>query len=269
MCGRYASSRDPSDLVAEFEIESGNVRESVQEVGENYNVAPTDQVIAVVERKNREAPEETVRKLTTVKWGLVPSWAKDTSIGNRLINARMETVADKPAFKKAFATRRCILPADGYYEWYKSEQKVNGKPVKQPYFIRPADGGILAMAGLYEIWRDKTVEDPESDEAWLWTCTVLTTSSTDDLGRIHDRMPLLVERERYDVWLNPLSSDKDDLLDLLDLLVPAAPGRLEAYAVSKAVSSVKNNGPHLVDPLPPDGVDPLDKPEEPKEPPLF
>jgi putative SOS response-associated peptidase YedK len=111
------------------------------------------------------------------------------------------------------------------------------------------------MAGLYEIWRDKSVEDPERDDAWLWTCTVLTTSATDDLGRIHDRMPLLVERERYDAWLDPLSSNTDDLLELL---VPAAPGRLEAYAVSKAVSSVKNNGPHLLDPLPPDGEDPQD-----------
>jgi putative SOS response-associated peptidase YedK len=266
MCGRYASSRDPADLVVEFEIEAGNVRESVQELPDNYNVAPTDPVIAVVERRNREQPDEVVRKLTTVKWGLVPSWAKDTSIGSRLINARMETVAEKPAFKKAFAVRRCLLPADGYYEWYETEQKLNGKPVKQPYFIRPADGGVLAMAGLYEIWRDKAVEDPEKDEAWLWTCTVLTTTATDDLGRIHDRMPLLVEPERYDAWLDPLKSDPDELLELL---VPAAPGRLEAYAVSKAVSSVKNNGPHLVQPLPPDGVDPLDKPQEPEETTLF
>ncbi|MFK4089940.1 SOS response-associated peptidase [Kribbella sp. NPDC020789] len=253
MCGRYASSRDPSELVEEFEIEAGNVRESVQEVGQNYNVAPTNEVIAVVERKNRELPDETVRKLTTVKWGLVPSWAKDTSIGSRLINARMETVAEKPAFKKAFASRRCILPADGYYEWYTAEEKKDGKPVKQPYFIHPADGGILAMAGLYEIWRDKTVADPESDEAWLWTCTVLTTSATDDLGRIHDRMPLLVERDRYNAWLDPLSSNPDDLLGLL---TPAAPGRLEAYAVSTAVGSVRNNGPHLLAPLPPEGSPP-------------
>ncbi|TWD74929.1 putative SOS response-associated peptidase YedK [Kribbella amoyensis] len=267
MCGRYASSRDPADLVVEFEIDAGNVKESVQELPDNYNVAPTDQVVAVVERKNREQPDEVVRKLTTVKWGLVPSWAKDPSIGSRLINARMETVAEKPAFKKAFAVRRCILPADGYYEWYESEQKnKSGKPVKQPYFIRPADGGVLAMAGLYEIWRDKTVEDPESDAAWLWTCTVLTTSATDDLGRIHDRMPLLVEPDRYDAWLDPLSSDPDELVDLL---IPAAPGRLEAYAVSKAVSSVKNNGPHLVDPLPPDGADPADRPDEPEEKTLF
>lgn len=255
MCGRYASSRDPADLVVEFEIEAGNVKESVQELPDNYNVAPTDDVIAVVERKNRENPDEVIRKLTTVKWGLVPSWAKDTSIGSRLINARMETVAEKPAFRKAFATRRCILPADGYYEWYETEQKLKGKPVKQPYFIHPADGGVLAMAGLYEIWRDKTVPDPEKDEAWLWTCTVLTTTATDELGRIHDRMPLLVEKERYDAWLDPRKSDPDDLLGLL---VPASPGRLEAYPVSKAVSSVKNNGRHLIDPLPIDGTDPAD-----------
>jgi len=266
MCGRYASSRDPADLVVEFEIDAGNVRESVQELPDNYNVAPTDPVIAVVERKDREHPDQVVRKLTTVKWGLVPSWAKDTSIGSRLINARMETVAEKPAFKKAFAARRCILPADGYYEWYETEQKLNGKPVKQPYFIHPADGSVLAMAGLYEIWRDKSVADAESDAAWLWTCTVLTTTATDDLGRIHDRMPLLVERERYDAWLDPLSSDP---AELRELLVPAAPGLLEAYAVSKAVSSVKNNGPQLVVPLPPDGVDPIDKPDEPEEITLF
>ncbi|ONI72147.1 DUF159 family protein [Kribbella sp. ALI-6-A] len=269
MCGRYASSRDPADLVVEFEIAAGNVKESVQELPDNYNVAPTDPVIAVVERKNREQPDQVVRKLTTVKWGLVPSWAKDPSIGSRLINARMETVAEKPAFKKAFATRRCLLPADGYYEWYETEQKKNGKPVKQPYFIRPTDGGVLAMAGLYEIWRDKSVADADSDAAWLWTCTVLTTSATDDLGRIHDRMPLLVERDRYDAWLDPLSSDPDELLELL---VPAAPGRLEAYAVSKAVSSVKNNGPHLVEPLPPDGDDPADRPGPPtavQDDPLF
>ena len=189
MCGRYASSRDPADLVVEFEIEAGNVRESVREVGANYNVAPTDSVIAVVERRNREQPDELVRKLTTVKWGLVPSWAKDTSIGSRLINARMETVAEKPAFKKAFATRRCILPADGYYEWYTSEHRVNGKAVKQPYFIHPPDGSILAMAGLYEIWRDKSVEDPDKDEAWLWTCTVLTTAATDAPARVPQRRP--------------------------------------------------------------------------------
>jgi putative SOS response-associated peptidase YedK len=254
MCGRYASSRDPGDLAREFEIDTDNIRDSVYALERHYNVAPTDQVAAVIERKDRDDPEKTKRRLTAVKWGLVPSWAKDPSIGNRLINARMESVAEKPAFRKAFAGRRCLLPADGYYEWYTSEHKVKGKPVKQPYFIHPADGGVLAMAGLYEIWRDNSVQDPERDEAWLWTCTVLTTTATDELGRIHDRMPLLVEKDRYDAWLDPRSSDPDDLLALL---VPASPDRLEAYPVSKAVNTVKNEGPHLLDPLPAEG-DPVD-----------
>ena len=131
---------------------------------------------------------------------------------------------------------------------------MKGKPVKQPYFIRPTDGGVMAMAGLYEIWRDNSVKDAEVDEAWLWTCTVLTTTATDELGRIHDRMPLLVEKDRYDAWLDPRSSDPDDLLGLL---VPASPDRLEAYPVSKAVNTVKNEGPHLLDPLPAEG-DPVD-----------
>ena len=244
MCGRYASSRAPSDLVEEFEIQAGNVRESVEELGENYNVAPTNQVVAVVERKNREQPDETIRKLTTVKWGLVPSWAKDPSIGNRMINARMETVAEKPAYRKAFASRRALLPADGYFEWYPtSRTNAKGKPVKQPFFIRPKDGGVLAMAGLYEIWRDPTKSEDDPDR-FRWTCTVLTTEAEDSLGHIHDRMPLMVERERWHEWLDPTTPGDTSLL------VPAAPGRLEAYAVPTLVSNVRNNGPELVEPLP-------------------
>ena len=141
-----------------------------------------------------------------MRWGLVPSWAKDPSIGNRMINARMETVAEKPAFRKAFAKRRALLPADGYFEWY---GEVKGK--KQPFFIRPADGGVLAMAGLYELWRDPSVPEDSGTDPWLWTVTVLTTTATDELGRIHDRMPLLVERERYAEWLDPAVEDTDTL----------------------------------------------------------
>src|SRR6266508_5481980 len=168
MCGRYASSRRPEDLIEEFEVTDPRVNTPLLP---DYNVAPTKEVYAVMERPPRDdktAPP--ARKLTTLTWGLVPSWAKDPSIGNRMINARMETVAEKPAFKRAFAVRRCLLPADGYFEWYATEQKVKGqrsskgRAVKQPYFIHPADGGILAMAGLYEIWRDKSVEDPDADD---------------------------------------------------------------------------------------------------------
>jgi len=163
-----------------------------------------------------------------------------------MINARMETVSEKPAFRKAFAARRCLLPADGYYEWYPTEQKTKtGKPLKQPFFIHPADGSVMAMAGLYEIWRDPT-RDEDDPHRFRWTCTILTTSAEDELGHIHDRMPLLVEKERY-----ATVSSRDDLLSLL---VPAAPGRLEAYPVATDVNNVRNNGADLLAPLPIDSL---------------
>ncbi len=247
MCGRYASSRRPEDLVEEFEIDKVEVAETL---APDYNVAPTKQVYAVLQRPlssdDKSGPSE--RQLRTLKWGLVPFWAKDPSIGNRLINARMETVHEKPAFRRAFASRRCLLPADGYYEWYATEQRTKaGKPLKQPFFIHPADGGVMAMAGLYEIWRDPT-RDEDDPLRFSWTCTVLTTTAEDPVGRIHDRMPLLVEPDRYAAWLDPSASGVDDLKKLL---VPAAPGRLEAYPVSTQVNNVRNNGPELLDPLDP------------------
>jgi putative SOS response-associated peptidase YedK len=212
----------------------------------DYNVAPTKEVYAVVERPpSKDSPEPPARQLRVVKWGLVPSWAKDPSIGNRMINARMETVAEKPAYKRALAVRRCLLPADGYFEWYPTDEKTKaGKPKKQPFFIHPKDDGSLAMAGLYEIWRDPTKDD-DADDRFLWTCTVITTDAEDDVGMIHDRMPLMVERDRWAAWLDP-RTDKDSVLDLL---VPAAPGRLEAHPVSTMVNAVKNNGPQLIQPL--------------------
>ncbi|HZJ06790.1 MAG TPA: SOS response-associated peptidase [Nocardioidaceae bacterium] len=250
MCGRYASSRRPEDLVEEFEIDQSMVKESLQP---DYNVAPTKDVYAAMARppsKDRDSPAQ--RQLRVLTWGLVPSWAKDPSIGNRMINARMETVTEKPAYRKAFAARRCLLPADGYYEWYATDQTDRaGKPVKQPFFIRPADGGTLAMAGLYEIWRDPTRDEDDPDR-FRWTCTVLTTSAEDDLGHIHDRMPLLVEPERYAAWLDPTPSSPEQLKSLL---VPAALGLLEAYPVSTRVNNVRNNGAELLEPLaaePPD-----------------
>jgi putative SOS response-associated peptidase YedK len=242
MCGRYASSRRPDDLVEEFEVVEDR---TPAPLAADYNVAPTKEVYAVVERPpSKESPEPPQRQLRVLTWGLVPSWAKDPSIGNRMINARMETVAEKPAFKRAFAVRRCLLPADGYFEWYPTSQtNAKGKPVKQPYFIRPADGSVLAMAGLYEIWRDPTRSD-DDPERFRWSCTVLTTQAEDSLGHIHDRMPLMVERDRWSDWLDPRVGGE------LSLLVPAAPGSLEAYPVSSLVSNVRNNGPELVEPLP-------------------
>jgi putative SOS response-associated peptidase YedK len=249
MCGRYASSRRPEDLVEEFEVVADRTPGALEP---DFNVAPTKEVYAVLSRPPRPAdaaaePEPAERQLRVLRWGLVPSWAKDPAIGNRMINARMETVAEKPAYRKAFASRRCLLPADGYYEWYPTSQLSKaGKPLKQPFFIRPTDGHPLAMAGLYEIWRDPTRAD-DDPERFRWTCTVITTQAEDAVGHIHDRMPLMVERERWSRWLDPTLSDRDDLLSLL---VPAAPGRLEAYPVSRLVSNVRNNGPELVEPLP-------------------
>jgi putative SOS response-associated peptidase YedK len=248
MCGRYASSRKPEDLAEEFEIRGGEL----PSLEPDYNVAPTKPVYAVVERPPRGGDSEAAetdpeRQLRTMTWGLVPFWAKDPAIGSRMINARLETVAEKPAFRQAFAKRRTLLPADGYFEWYPTEERTKaGKPRKQPYFIRPTDGGVLAMAGLYEIWRDpdKADDDPAR---FRWTCTVITTQAEDGLGQIHDRMPMMLTPDRYAAWLDPRHHDRDELLDLL---VPAAPGRLEAFPVSTLVSNVRNNGAELVEPLP-------------------
>ncbi|MCX6396424.1 MAG: SOS response-associated peptidase [Propionibacteriales bacterium] len=264
MCGRYASSMDPEDIVEEFELRTAlPPGADLPRLAADYNVAPTKDVYAVLTRPPRPSGDGTgspdlpaERQLRVLSWGLVPSWAKDPKIGSRMINARLETVAEKPAFRKAFASRRAILPADGYYEWYATDAGLSqsgtksGKPKKQPFFIRPKDSSILAMAGLYELWRDPTRAD-DDPLRWKWTCTVITTEATDDLGRIHDRMPLMLTRDAYDDWLDPAPRPTPELLGLLR---PAAPGTLEAFPVSTLVSNVANNGPELLEPLPLDGL---------------
>ncbi len=247
MCGRYASSRRPEDLLEEFDVVDDRVPAPLEP---DYNVAPTKEVYAVLERPRKDpdpgsAPSAD-RQLRVLRWGLVPSWAKDPAIGSRLINARRETVAEKPAFRRALAARRCLLPADGYYEWYPTSQLTRaGKPRKQPFYIRPRDGGVLAMAGLYEIWRDPDRAEDDPDR-FRWTCTVITTAAEDDLGHLHDRMPMMVGPDRWADWLDPAASREN----VLDLLEPAAPGRLEAFPVAPAVGNVRNNGPALAEPLP-------------------
>ncbi|MDQ3155473.1 MAG: SOS response-associated peptidase [Actinomycetota bacterium] len=233
MCGRYATTLTAASLNAEFEIDLAN---SFAELEPDYNVAPTKIAPIVVQRSPKDA--DPYRELMQARWGLIPSWAKDPSIGSRMINARTETVAEKPAFKKAFGKRRALIPADGYYEWYAGEGKS-----KQPFFITPKDRSILSMAGLYEFWKD-----PETDE-WVISYTILTTTAEDALGQLHDRMPLIVERDCYTRWLDPTPQPTDKLLGLL---VPAAPGRLDAFPVSKAVGNHRNNGPELIQPLPPE-----------------
>lgn len=220
MCGRYASSANPDDLASYFRVE-----EPPEEVlPPSYNVAPTDSVYVVMHRHE-------ARQLRVVRWGLVPSWAKEAKGGARLINARRETVRDKPAFRAAYQRRRCLVPADGYYEWQ------NDAGRKQPYFLVQHDRSPLAMAGLYEVWR-------APDSSLLWTCTIVTTEAADELGHIHDRTPMLVPTEAWDRWLDPAVDDPGD-----DLLVPGAPGVLDAWPVSPAVGNVRNNGPELVAPL--------------------
>ena len=215
MCGRYASSRKPEDLVSYFEVEDP----PEEELAPSWNVAPTDPVYAVVQSR------EGVRQLRVLRWGLVPSWSKDAKGAARMINARSESVRDKPAFRKAWTSRRCLVPADGYYEW-----KQEGT-VKQPYYLSTPDP--LAMAGLYEHWKNP-------DGEWLSTCTVITTTAPDELGEIHDRTPMTVPREHWSVWLDRSVEDPGDLL------IPGVPGVLDAWPVGAAVGNVRNNGAELI-----------------------
>jgi putative SOS response-associated peptidase YedK len=288
MCGRYASTASPDELMSEFEVD--DLFDGLP--GADYNVAPTVAVPAVFERRVRDTGEVR-RRLAPLVWGLVPSWAKDASIGSRLINARLETVAEKPAFRKAFSQRRCVLPADGFYEWYAPDGAVltpggttpprppdgavltpggttpprppdgvhargRAKIKKQPFFIHRADGGRLVMAGIYEIWRDPT-KDRNDDSAWLRTCSVITTEATDAAGHIHDRMPMVISREAIDAWLDPALTDSHEALRLLAV---TEADQLEAYAVSTDVNSVQNNDPSLIEPI---GDEPQEPAAEPQD----
>ncbi|MEU5099354.1 SOS response-associated peptidase [Streptomyces sp. NPDC020996] len=245
MCGRYVSTRSPQELAPLFGVTDWRADETL---APNWNVAPTDDVWAVLERTPRDTDGTAAaeRELRPLRWGLVPSWAKDVKIGARLINARMETVHEKPAFRRAFARRRCLLPADGFYEWEQAEDPRTGRPRKQPYFIHPEDGQVMALAGLYEYWRDPAVGHDDDSAAWLMTCTIITTEATDEAGRVHPRMPLALTPGHYEAWLDPAHQDPDELRALLDR--PAG-GHLNARPVSTAVNNVHNNGPHLLDEL--------------------
>ena len=246
MCGRFVSARKRLELLEEFGIERDRVAGGPDpEPDPDYNVAPTRRIYAVMERRPRdeEAEQPPARELRLVRWGLVPSWAKDASAGGRLINARAETVAVKPAFRRAFAKRRCILPADGYYEWQTITEQ--GKQRKQPYFIHPKDGGALAFAGVYELWRDEALP-ADHERAWLWTAAIITTQATDDVGQIHDRMPMVIAYDHWADWLNPDNSEPGQLQATM---LPAMAGGLTSHHVSTAVNSVRNNGPELIVPL--------------------
>lgn len=262
MCGRYAASRRPEDLVGLFDVRKWDPKEAL---APDWNVAPTKEIHVVLERPVKDAPDEgPVRQLRKLKWGLVPSWSKSPEGAARMINARAETVHERPSFRQPFVSRRCIIPADGYYEWVTGAQErqleEKGKkkrPRKQPYFVTPADGSVMGMAGLYEFWRDPTLPEGHP-QAWWVTCSVITTEAErsplavapaagpGSLADIHPRMPLMLTRDRWDAWLDPARTDVEEVRELL---APPPGGLMRAYPVTTAVSNVRNNGPELLEEL--------------------
>lgn len=227
MCGRYTLTTPLEGLRQAFEVEAG------LNLMPRYNIAPTQEVVAV------RAAAEGRRELVLLRWGLVPAWAKDWTIASRLINARSESVAEKPSFRRAFAARRCLLPADGFYEWRKEGA------AKQPYRITLADEQVFAFAGLWEHWRD-----PAGGEE-LETCTILTTAAHPSIAEIHPRMPVILPRGHYGTWLDS-ESPHDGLLELLG---PYVEKPLKAARVSVRVNKVVNDDPSLLAPYEEEATD--------------
>jgi len=227
MCGRFVSSSPPDEVARYFDAEPPG--EAALEP--SYNVAPTNDVYVVL-------ADGGVRRVAPHHWGLVPVWAKSPALGNKMINARAEGLADKNAFKHAFRKRRCIVPADGFYEW----KKIPGQKTKQPYFIHRDDGEPLAFAGLWEEWRGP---DRKGEER-LRSATIITTTANETMEPVHDRMPVILPPGAWDRWLDPEGSDLDSLGGLL---VPAPPGLLVMHPVSTDVGNVRNKGAHLVEPV--------------------
>lgn len=245
MCGRFVSSTPPDRLAAYFDVDA--VPEQLLERGANYNTAPTSGVLVVLE-------DGSTRRLDQFRWGLVPSWAKDRSIGARMINARAETVASKPAFRRAFAKRRCIIPADGFYEWTTRP----GQERRQPWYIQRPDGEPFAFAGIWEQWSGPkeaptdTAAEPSSGAAEatpaepLRSCSIITTAANEKMSELHDRMPVVLARSDWDAWL---AEDQHDTDLLGSLLVPAPSELISFHPVSTEVNNARNKGEHLLDPI--------------------
>jgi putative SOS response-associated peptidase YedK len=233
MCGRFAQPRSSDELARIF-----RARRVSELEGDRFNVAPTDEVAAVVERHGD-------RQLDTFRWGLVPYYAETSREAARLINARAETVESSGAFRTAFRRRRCIVPADAFYEWRRAAPAVAGEPAParasrpQPFAIRRVDLQPLAFAGLWAVWREPVTATR------LFTCSIVTTAANELLAPLHSRMPVILEADDWDAWL-----DEGAELGLLrGLLRPAPDSAIEVYPVGQAVNSVRNNGPNLLDPL--------------------
>ncbi|MCC7076644.1 MAG: SOS response-associated peptidase [Acidimicrobiia bacterium] len=235
MCGRFVTKTDPAKMAQIFDVDA--LRDD-GEFRENYNVAPTQAVYAVTEEETApgegDAEPAVERVLARYRWGLVPHWAKDIKVGYKMINARGETVASRNAFKGPLRRHRCLIPADGFYEWKRDGQE------RRPYFVHAADGSLLAFAGLWDTWRDKA--EPEAE--WLRTCTIITTAANARMAAIHDRMPVILPQELWAGWLDPGEHDPDALTALLR---PASDDLLDMYEVGREVGSVRNNAPHLID----------------------
>lgn len=227
MCGRFVAATPPSVLAERFMVDEIVVDDRPP----SWNVAPTADVYAVARSRRGR------RRLGTLRWGLVPSWADNPSGGARLINARAETVATNGVYRESFARRRCIVPADGFYEW---QAPAEPGDTKQPYFIRAVDGQALALAGLWDSWRD-------AEGRWLRTCTIVTTGANDVVAPLHDRMPVVLPEEAWAGWLD---ASELDVRGARALLAPAPAGVLERHRVSTAVNSARNDGPELVEILP-------------------
>jgi putative SOS response-associated peptidase YedK len=239
MCGRFVSTAGPDRIAAYFDtvLPTEAVAESL---GENYNVAPTQDVYAVVSSGDGTA------RVDAFHWGLIPSWAKDRKIASRMINARAETLAEKPSFKRLLTSKRCIVPMDGFYEWQPGSPDgpltAKGKPLKQPMFIHRRDGEPLTVAALWTAWKDP--DDPEG--RFLHSATLVTTAANDTMRPVHDRMPAILTSEHWASWLDPHHDDVDSLLQLLD---GGPPDLLTMHAVSTDVNSVRNNRSALLEPI--------------------
>ena len=229
MCGRYVSATPPDETARYFGAQAPEPDEALEP---NHNVAPTQAVHAVRETAG-------VRSLDTLRWGLVPFWAKDPKIGNRMINARAETIATKNAFRRPLAKKRCIIPADGFYEWHLPR----GSKRKQPMLISRPDGEPFAFAGLWEVWRDDNNPDDEGRPRELHSCTIITCAANEAMAEIHDRMPVMLPPGAWDCWLDPADTDAQSAAALL---VPAPSGLIRMHPVSTEVNNVRNNGPHLI-----------------------
>jgi putative SOS response-associated peptidase YedK len=226
MCGRFSASTQPSLFAERFRAEPVGVEGHEP----SWNVAPASDILVVV------AGTDGARQLRELRWGLVPKWAKDRKIGNRMINLRAETVREKTSWQRALANRRCIVPVDGFYEW----QDMGKGHRKQPFFIAARDDEPLALAGLWADWRD-----PDSGEQ-LWTCTIVTTTANELMGSVHHRMPVILPPSAWDAWLDP---DNHDVEQLSALLEPAAEELLALWPVDLSVGDTRNNRAELTQPL--------------------